>query len=42
MTIRIKTKKFFSKNCRQFAEENFEMEKCINEYISLYKEMIRI
>lgn len=38
--IKNKKKKTYSKNCRQFAMENFDMNKRIDDYISLYKEIL--
>lgn len=39
-TIRSSTKKFYSQKCKQFVSENFEKEKLINDYISLYESLM--
>lgn len=38
--IKNKKKNTYSEHCRQFAMENFDMNKRIDDYISLYKEIL--
>lgn len=38
--IRINGKLSFKNECRKFAEENFEMNKCVKEYIDIYTELM--
>lgn len=39
--VKKNTKKHYSKYCVDFAKENFSKEKLIDEYVSLYKEMVQ-
>lgn len=40
--IRKNKKEYYSEECRKFAYENFEMEKCVQKYLNLYNKLIEL